>query len=100
VASRIFNPLDAVERGYVVVIQDVRGRFRSEGEWLPFAHEIDDGFDSAEWAAAQPWSDGAIGVYGGSYVGAAALHATLSGSAHIKACMVQAFTSSFHDCWT
>jgi uncharacterized protein len=100
VASRIFNPLDAVQRGYAVVIQDVRGRFKSEGEWLPFAHEVEDGFDSVEWAAGQTWSTGEVGVYGGSYVGVAALHATLSGSAHVKACMVQAFTSSFHDCWT
>src|SRR5215217_234386 len=90
VASRIFNPLDAVQRGYAVVIQDVRGRFKSEGEWLPFAHEVEDGFDSVEWAAGQTWSTGAVGVYGGSYVGVAALHATLSGSAHVKACMVQA----------
>jgi putative CocE/NonD family hydrolase len=100
VASRIFNPLDAVPRGYVVVIQDVRGRFASEGTWQPFANEVRDGYDTVEWAAAQPWSSGRVGIYGGSYVGVTAMHAAVSAPPHLKACMVQAFTSSFHDCWT
>src|SRR5580698_10894185 len=41
-----------VSRGYVVIVQDVRGRYRSEGEWYPFRHEQADGFDAVEWAAA------------------------------------------------
>jgi len=100
VASRIFNPLDAVQRGYAIVIQDVRGRFRSGGLWQPFRNEVFDGFDTVEWAASQPWSNGSVGVYGGSYVGVAALHAALSGTRHVKGCVVQAFASSFHDCWS
>lgn len=100
VAARIFNPLDAVLRGYVVVVQDIRGRFKSEGEWRPFANEIADGYDAVEWAATQPWSNGGVGVYGGSYVGVTALHAVVSAPPHLKACMVQALGSNFHNCWT
>ncbi len=56
-------------RGYVCVIQDVRGRFASEGEWYPFAREAPDGYDTVEWLAAQPWCDGQVGTMGGSYCG-------------------------------
>ncbi len=56
-------------RGYVTVIQDVRGRFGSPGEWEPFVNEPKDGFDTIEWAAAQPWSTGKVGMIGASYVG-------------------------------
>jgi uncharacterized protein len=100
VASRIFNPLDAVMRGYAVVIQDVRGRFASEGQWQPFSNEVRDGYDTIEWAAVQPWSNARVGIYGGSYVGVTAMHAAVSAPPHLKACMVQAFTSNFHNCWT
>src|SRR5262245_44658643 len=93
VASRIFNPLDAVLRGYTVLIQDVRGRFKSEGQWQPFTNEVEDGYDTVEWAAAQPWSNGRVGIYGGSYVGVTAMHAATAGPPHLRACMVQAFTS-------
>jgi hypothetical protein len=57
-------------QGYVVVIQDVRGRFESEGDFRPFHQEIDDGFDTVEWAARQVWSNGRVGMYGASYYGA------------------------------
>src|SRR5439155_5050344 len=56
----------AAQRGYVVIIQDVRGRFRSEGEWYPFKYESQDGYDTIEWAAALPYSDGKVGMFGGS----------------------------------
>ena len=70
--KNVANPafaLTAAERGYVVVIQDTRGRWNSEGDGYPFVHEIQDGYDSVEWVAAQPWSNGRVGMYGGSYVG-------------------------------
>src|ERR1035438_9518196 len=60
----------AASRGYVVVIQDVRGRFTSEGDWYPFVHEAEDGYDSVEWVAALPYSNGKVGMWSGSYVGA------------------------------
>lgn len=56
-------------RGYVCAIQDVRGRFESEGLWYPFAKEAPDGFDSVEWLSGQPWCDGQVGTMGGSYCG-------------------------------
>jgi len=56
-------------RGYAVAIQDCRGRFGSEGVWEPFLNESKDGYDTIEWLAAQPWSNGKVGMIGGSYVG-------------------------------
>jgi putative CocE/NonD family hydrolase len=64
-----------VEEGFVVVVQDVRGRFESDGEWEPFEHERVDGYETVEWAARQPWSDGHVGIYGASYHGVTALQA-------------------------
>ena len=66
-------------RGYVVAVQDVRGRFASEGQWEPFVHEAEDGYDAIEWLARQPWANGKVGMIGASYVGwvqwwAASLH--------------------------
>jgi uncharacterized protein len=56
-------------RGYVYVFQDVRGRHESDGVWEPFRDDEQDGFDTIEWAARQPWSDGKVGMQGGSYLG-------------------------------
>lgn len=56
-------------RGYVVATQDVRGRFGSPGEWEPFVNEKEDGYDTIEWLAAQPWSTGKVGMIGASYLG-------------------------------
>jgi uncharacterized protein len=56
-------------RGYVCAVQDCRGRFGSEGIWEPFVDEPRDGYDSIEWLAARPWSNGKVGMIGGSYVG-------------------------------
>jgi uncharacterized protein len=56
-------------RGYVHIVQDVRGRNQSDGEWHPFVHERKDGYDTIDWIVKQPWSDGKIGMIGGSYVG-------------------------------
>jgi len=56
-------------RGYTCAIQDCRGRFSSEGIWEPFVNEPQDGHDTVEWLAMQPWSNGKVGMIGGSYVG-------------------------------
>jgi putative CocE/NonD family hydrolase len=61
------DPVLAARRGFIVVIQDVRGRFGSDGHWSPYAHEGNDGFDTIEWAAALPGSNGAVGMYSASY---------------------------------
>ena len=57
------------QHGYAVYVQDVRGRFESEGKWDPFRNEANDGYDTIEWAAKQPWSNGKVGTEGGSYLG-------------------------------
>ncbi|OQA44732.1 MAG: Cocaine esterase [Chloroflexi bacterium ADurb.Bin325] len=59
----------AAERGYVAVFQDTRGRWNSEGADIPFVHEKADGHDTVNWAAGQPWSNGKVGMFGGSYLG-------------------------------
>lgn len=63
------DALQAAGREYIVVVQDVRGRFRSEGEWTPFQQEFEDGYDSVVWAAHLPGSDGRVAMFGGSYLG-------------------------------
>jgi len=57
------------KRGYVYIAQDCRGRHESGGEWEPFVHERKDGYDTIDWISKQPWSNGAVGMIGGSYVG-------------------------------
>ena len=64
------DPIAAAAQGLVVVIQDVRGKFTSDGgSWYMFRDEFDDGYDTVEWAAAQPWSNGNVGMLDGSYSG-------------------------------
>ncbi len=63
------DPVRAARRGYVVVIQDVRGRYASEGAFTPFVREFEDGYDTVEWAAKLPGSSGAVGMAGLSYLG-------------------------------
>jgi putative CocE/NonD family hydrolase len=60
---------DLARRGYLVALQDCRGRFNSDGNFDPYRQEPNDGFDTVEWVARQPWCDGSIGMIGGSYVG-------------------------------
>jgi uncharacterized protein len=57
------------QRGYVYVFQDIRGRHESEGRWEPFFDDEKDGYDTVEWAAKQPWSNGKVAMQGGSYLG-------------------------------
>ncbi|HEY3127817.1 MAG TPA: CocE/NonD family hydrolase [Acidobacteriota bacterium] len=57
------------QNGYAVVVQDVRGRYESEGKWEPFRNEAQDGFDTIQWAGKQPWSNGKVATEGGSYLG-------------------------------
>lgn len=68
-ATDYMDAIKAAQHGYIVVIQDVRGRFGSEGEWNPSIHEFEDGYDSVEWAASLPGSNGKVGMYGASYFG-------------------------------
>jgi len=99
VATLMFSPLDAVERGYVVVVQDCRGRFASEGEWIPFVVEGPDGHDTVEWAAAQPFSDGRVGIYGSSYNGVTVLQAAIHAPPHLRACVAYMTGANYHEGW-
>jgi len=83
----------AVERGYAVVIQDVRGRYASGGEFNAYFNEGQDGYDTIEWAAKQPWSNGVVGTFGLSYPGAVQWLAAVEHPPHLRA-MVPAMTYS------
>jgi len=67
--TAFLDPAQVARRGYVVVVQDTRGRSASEGEWVPFVNEAQDGYDTVEWAAQLPQSNGSVGMYGISYFG-------------------------------
>ncbi len=79
----------AARKGYVVIVQDVRGRYASEGEFLPYVQEIEDGFDSVEWAAALPYSDGKVGTQGCSYLGAVQWQLATASPPHLVAVFPQ-----------
>ena len=87
-------------RGYVLIIQDVRGRYTSEGEWYPFRHEQADGYDAVEWAASLPYSNGKVGMMGASYVGATQMLAAISTPPHLAGIAPNVTASNYHDNWT
>src|SRR5579863_8888336 len=90
----------AAEGGFVAIIQDVRGRYSSEGDWYPFKHESDDGYDTVEWAAALPYSNGKVGMFGGSYVGATQMLAAIAHPPHLAGICPVVTASNYHDGWT
>ena len=72
----------------------------SDGDWYPFLHESDDGYDTIEWAAALPYSDGRVGMYGGSYVGATQMLAAIAHPPHLAGICPVVTASNYHDGWT
>jgi putative CocE/NonD family hydrolase len=92
--------LKAAARGYMAVMQDVRGRFTSGGEWYPFKHESQDGYDAVEWAASLPHSNGKVGMVGGSYVGATQMLAAISHPPHLAGICPVVTASNYHENWT
>jgi hypothetical protein len=86
----LLDPLEAVAAGFAVVVQDTRGRGDSAGEFHPF-EESTDGYDTIEWAAQQPWSNGRIGAYGSSYMGATQMQTAIAAPRSLRAiCPIQA----------
>ncbi len=75
----------AAEDGYAVVVQDIRGSFASDGEFFPFFSDIEDGYDTVEWCAEQPWSNGKVGMFGSSAVAYTQLLAALAKPPHLVA---------------
>lgn len=84
VAARLLT-----ESGYHVVVQDVRGRYASEGEFVPFESERRDGADTMTWLAGQEWCNGRIGVFGGSYLAYTAWCVVAEAPASVQAAAVQ-----------
>lgn len=74
-----------VQNGYIVILQDVRGRFASEGEFIPIINESEDGYDAVEWAAKLPYSTGEVGMFGMSYYGYTQLLAAKEQPPHLRA---------------
>jgi putative CocE/NonD family hydrolase len=92
--------LKAAARGYVVIVQDVRGRYTSEGEWYTFKHESADGYDTIEWATALPYANGKVGMFGGSYVGATQMLAAIASPPHLAGIFPVVTASNYHENWT
>lgn len=85
-----------VARGYVRVVQNVRGQFKSEGKYEAFTPDVADGYDTIEWIARQPWCNGKVGVTGGSAGGITTNMAAISGAPHLVAAYVTVATGSIH----
>lgn len=98
-ALRQNDMLDWVKRGYAYVLQDTRGRFASSGDFYPFFNEENDGADTLAWIADQPWCDGHIVMYGGSYKSATQIAAAKSGHPALKAFSPSCMASEFHHCF-
>jgi uncharacterized protein len=86
-------------RGYVYVYQDVRGRHESDGKWDPFRNDIEDGYDTIEWAAKQPWSNGKVGMQGGSYLGHVQWRAAMSHPPHLVTIFPSVASTSLYHNW-
>lgn len=85
-------------RGYVRIVQDCRGKFGSQGVYRAFIDDMEDGYDTVEWAAAQPWSTGKIGMIGGSAMGITANHAAMACAPHLICNVVTvAHGSTYHN---
>jgi putative CocE/NonD family hydrolase len=85
VGMAALDPVQAARRGYVMIVQDTRGRLASEGEFRPFETEAEDGVDTIDWAAGLPYSDGQVGMYGLSYFGFTQWSAALQQPPALKA---------------
>lgn len=94
------DALRAASHGYAVVIQDTRGRYTSEGEFYPFLNEPDDGYDTVQWCAAQPWSSGQVGMYGRSYVGATQWLCAIANPPALTAIAPGITASDYYEGWT
>ncbi len=94
------HPSWYARQGYVVVVQDCRGRWASEGEWNPFFNEGRDGYDTIEWAASLPGTVPKVGMYGASYVGLTQIRAAVEAPPHLT-CVCPAVTASnYFEGWT
>jgi uncharacterized protein len=93
------HPVWYARHGYVVVVQDVRGRFASEGEFYPFRHEGADGAETIRWAAELEGSNGLVGTYGFSYASVAQLLAAGERPEPLRCCVPALGGGDVRDCW-
>lgn len=98
--SRYQTPSWFASHCYIVVNQDVRGQYASEGRFTEFAHEQKDGYDSVEWAARRPGSNGKVGMYGSSYNGATQWLAAETTPPHLKTIIPSNTASDYYEGWT
>jgi len=91
---------ELASHGYIVILQDTRGRFASGGEFYPFRNESADGFDTVEWAAKLEQSNGKVGMFGGSYVGATQMLAAMAVPPHLVSIFPYVTASEYYDGWT
>ncbi len=85
--------------GYVLIVQDTRGRFSSEGEFTPFVNEARDGYDTIEWAASLPWSNSKVGMVGQSYLALVQYYAATLAPPHLVAmCPVSGPVTYYENC--
>ena len=96
---QMLDPIKAAKADYAVVIQDTRGRYTSEGIFNPFVHDMDDGYDTVEWAANQSWSTGKIGMCGASYVGATQWLAAVAKPPHLVTIVPNVTASNYYNGW-
>jgi len=100
VFAMTLDAMRAAEAGYNVMVQDCRGRFASDGVFDCFTIEARDGYDTIEWAARQPWSNGKVGTYGASYMGATQWLAATESPPSLKAMVPSITASDYHNGWT
>lgn len=91
---------ELASHGYIVVLQDTRGRYASGGEFYPFRDESSDGYDTVEWAAKLNGSNGKVGMFGGSYVGATQMLAAMAVPPHLISIFPYVTASEYYDGWT
>ncbi|MGH9342781.1 MAG: CocE/NonD family hydrolase [Terriglobia bacterium] len=99
-ANEVETAYKAAGQGYVVIIQDCRGRYASAGEWYTFKHESADGYDTVEWAAKLSYANGKVGMFGGSYVGATQMLAAIAHPPHLAGIFPTVTASNYHRNWT
>lgn len=94
------DPVGLARTGWAVVVQDVRGRFDSEGEFEPFHQERADGADTIAWVAAQPWCDGRVVTMGSSYLGMSQWMAAIESPPALRAVAPLVVGGDVRDGWT
>jgi uncharacterized protein len=93
------HPVHAAQRGYVVLMQDVRGMFTSQGNFDALNQEVNDGYDTVRWAAALPYSNGKVGMFGGSYTGVTQILAAMAKPPELAAITPRHTSANYYRCW-